>query len=198
MNKTALAVVVAVAVALGAGFLLGRRSEQGTAAPVAAVDEQAEAAPSSEDPPTDVRGLPALYIPGREYERNDMPITEYFSEFSPEVMIDPETRKVRPEAAERLKEELVGKQVTWEGYVQRVKTAPSGRLVLVMQATQDGSAAQTAMIKFSPVWADELQSYRRGQHVRVVGLFDRVFTVFPSLNGMSVEALPAASMPPAG
>ena len=198
MNKTALAVAAGLVLALGAGFLLGRSSEPTAALAPAAVEGQIEAGDSPEDAPRDVPGLPALYIEGREYERNDMPLAAYFEEFSPEVVIDPDTRKMRPEAAARLKEELVGKQVTWHGYVHRVETAPSGRIVLVMQTTPGVTTAQTAMIKFSPVWADELQSYRKGQHVRVVGLFDRVFTVFPTLNGMSVEAIETPALPPAG
>jgi hypothetical protein len=49
------------------------------------------------------------------------------------------------------------------------------------------------MVKFSPTWTEELLGYQKGEHVRVVGLFDRVFTVFPSLNGMSVEVIPPNS-----
>ena len=97
---------------------------------------------------------------------------------------------MRPEAVAKVKQELVGKQVTWDGYVRRVETAPSGRLILVLQVDPGGASLNTAMVKFSPTWKDELLGYRKGQRVRVVGLFDRVFTLFPSLNGMSVEAIP--------
>ena len=99
---------------------------------------------------------------------------------------------MRPEAAAKIKQELVGKQVSWEGYVRRVETAPSGRLVLILQLDPGSATLRTAMVKFSPVWKDELLGYQKGQHVRVVGLFDRVFTLFPSLNGMSVETLPVS------
>ena len=198
MNKTiiALLVVTAVMLAVGGGFFLGKKSEREEASAIVTPKPTAAATPTQAL--RDVPGLPALYIEGREYEKNDIPLGDYFAEFSPEIVIDPETKKIRPEAAAKIKQELVGKQVTWDGYVRRVETAPSGRLVLVLQLEPGGASLKTAMVKFSPVWKNELLSYQRGDHVRVVGLFDRVFTMFPSLNGMSVEAIPAPSSPVEG
>lgn len=190
MDKKMMGLVVATAVvvAIGGGFLLGRSS--GPAETPAIVTPDGTAAPISKEKLRDVPGLPALYIEGREYEKNDMPLADYFVKFDPNDMIDPDTKKMRPEAVAKIKQELVGKQVTWEGYVRRVDTAPSGRLVLVFQVDSGNATLNTAMAKFSPVWKDELLGYEQGQRVRVVGLFDRVFTLFPSLNGMSVEAIP--------
>jgi hypothetical protein len=190
-RKMTVLVMAGLILAAGGGFLLGRGFKPAEA-PAPAVVTRAPAQTQPEEL-RDVPGLPALYIEGREYEKNDMPLSNYFAEFSPEVVIDPETKKIRPEAAARIRQELVGKQMTWDGYVRKVETAPSGRLVLVLQLEPGDVTARTAMIKFSPVWKDELLSYRTGEHVRVVGLFDRVFTVFPSLNGMSVEIIPTSS-----
>jgi len=191
MNNKMTVLVVTTALILGAGggFLLGQGSKPAEA-PAVVTPAPMQTQPEER---RDVPGLPALYIEGREYEKNDMPFGDYFATFSPEVVIDPETKKIRPEAAARIREELVGKQMTWDGYVRKVETAPSGRLVLLLQLEPGDVTARTAMIKFSPIWKDELFSYRTGEHVRVVGLFDRVFTVFPSLNGMSVKVIPANS-----
>lgn len=183
-----LVVVTAVVVAIGGGFLLGKSS--GPAETRAIVTRDGAGEPAAKEQLHDVPGLPELYIEGREYEKNDMPLVDYFVKYDPKDMIDPETKKMRPEAAAKIKQELVGKQVTWEGYVRRVETAPSGRLILVFQVDSGNATLNTAMAKFSPVWKDELLGYEKGQRVRVVGLFERVFTLFPSLNGMSVEAVP--------
>ena len=183
--------MAALVVAIGGGFLLGRSSGPAEESTIVAREETEAASPNVEL--RDVPGLPALYVEGREYEKNDMPFSDYFATFSPEVMIDPETKKMRPESAAKIKQELVGKQVTWDGYVRRVETAPSGRLVLVLQVAPGDATLRTAMVKFSPIWKNELLGYQKGEHVRVVGLFDRVFSVFPSLNGMSVEAIPPNS-----
>jgi len=182
-----LVVVAALVVAVGGGFWLGQTSAPAEAPAI--VTREARA-PTPKEELSDVPGLPALYIEGREYEKNDMPLADFFVEYSPTNMIDPETKKMRPEAVAKIKQELVGKQVTWDGYVRRVETAPSGRLVLVLQVDSGAATLNTAMVKFSPVWKNELLGYAKGQHVRVVGLFDRVFTLFPSVNGMSVEAVP--------
>lgn len=193
-TKTTVLVVAALVLAVGGGFLLGRESKPPEGPAVVTRDP----APAPPEELRDVPGLPALFIEGREYEKNDMPLDDYFAVFSPEVVIDPDTKKIRPEAAAKIRKELVGKQMTWDGYVRKVETAPSGRLVLILQVEPGGATIRTAMIKFSPVWKNELLGYRKGEHVRVVGLFDRVFTVFPSLNGMSVEAIPAPSSPVEG
>ena len=190
---TVLVVAGALVLAVGGGFLLGRGAEPPEAPEVATTEPVPSPTPTPiENLRGDVPGLPVLFVPGREYEKNEMPLRDYFAEFSPEVMLDPQTKKMRPEAAARIKQELVGRQVTWDGYVRKVETAPSGRLVLVIQLDPGNAQLSTAMIKFSPTWKDELLSYRKGEHVRVVGLFARVFTLFPQLDGMSVEVIPPA------
>ena len=190
-KTTILVVAVALILAVVGGFLLGQGSEPAVAPVVATPDPASTTTPTEEL--RDVPGLPALFIPGREYEKNDIPLGDYFAQFSPEVVIDPDTKKIRPEAAAKIRQELVGKQMTWDGYVRKVETAPSGRLVLLLQLEPGAATYRTAMIKFSPVWKNELLGYSKGEHVRVVGIFDRVFTAFPSLNGMSVEVIPGSS-----
>ncbi len=191
MNKTIMVLLIAtgLVLAVAGGFYLGKGSEP-TEAPAVAERDSAQ---TPTEVTRDVPGLPALYIEGREYEKNDITLSEYFAEFNTEAVIDPETKKIRPESAAKIKQELVGKQMTWDGYVRRVENAPSGRLILVLQLAPGGSTLKTAMVKFSPIWKEELLGYQKGEHVRVVGLFDRVFTVFPSLNGMSVEVIPPNS-----
>jgi hypothetical protein len=188
MNKTMMVLLAAtgLVLAVGGGFYLGKSSDPAEATAVA----ERDSAKTQAEVTRDVPGLPALYIEGREYEKNDITLSEYFAEFNTEAVIDPETKKMRPESAAKIKQELIGKQMTWDGYVRRVETAPSGRLVLVLQQDLGASTLKTAMVKFSPIWKNELLGYEKGEHVRVVGLFDRVFTVFPSLNGMSVEIIP--------
>ena len=186
-KKMILVGAMALGAAVAGGFWLGRSSSPDDVALVGTSEQTAAQPPKQEQ--RDVPGLPVLFVEGREYEKNDISLADYFAEFQPTTMIDPETKKLRPEAAARLEQELVGKQVTWEGYVRRVETAPSGRLVLVFQLEPGAASLYTAMAKFSPTWSDELLGYRQGQRVRVVGLFGRVFSLFPSLNGMSVEAI---------
>ncbi len=116
-------------------------------------------------------------------------LREYFQRFGAVAMIDPETKRVREEIAAQIREELVGKQVTWDGYVQRVEDMPSGRVMLVLGANRAQAGIEAAMVKFSPEWREELYTYQQGDAVRVVAVYDKTVSVFPSLRGKSVVAI---------
>ena len=100
MNKTIMVLLIAtgLVLAVAGGFYLGKGSEP-TEAPAVAERDSAQ---TPTEVTRDVPGLPALYIEGREYEKNDITLSEYFAEFNTEAVIDPETKKIRPESAAKI------------------------------------------------------------------------------------------------
>lgn len=167
-----------------------RQRPAGAAAPAAASSARVQP-PAPEPGARDVPGLPALFPEGMDHPRSEITIDQYFGRFGGGGVIDPETRAMRGDVAETLREELVGKRVTWDGYVQRVAAAPSGRVLLVISVAAGAGGLESAMIRFSAAWSDHIHGYQPGDRVRVVGVYDKVVAVFPSLRGISVEALPA-------
>ena len=79
--------------------------------------------------------------------------------------------------------------MTWDGYVKRVQDLPSGRVVLVLALSPELTGLESAMIKFSAARSDQLHAFQKGDFVRVVAVYDKVASVFPSLRGKSVEVL---------
>ncbi len=152
-------------------------------------EEAADAPP----PTASIAPVPAAYAPlfrGDESASDSaISLGEYFQRFGAVAMIDPETKRVREEVAAQIREELVGKQVTWDGYVQRVEDMPSGRVMLVLGANSAHAGIEAAMVKFSPKWRDQLYTYQQGDAVRVVAVYDKTVSVFPSLRGKSVVAI---------
>jgi hypothetical protein len=150
--------------------------------------------PSAETPtpaPQDAVGLPQLIPEGQEFPKSDISINQYFERFGGAAVVDVDTKKIREDVVAKLQEELVGKQVTWDGYVRRVEDAPSGRVTLVLGLKAQQTGLDTAMIRFSGSWRDVLHTYRQGDRVRVVAIYDKIVSVFPSLRGISIEEIPA-------
>ena len=147
--------------------------------------------PPPEPAPQDVAGLPPLIMAGEEFPKSDISISQYFERFGGAAVVDVETKKLREDVVAKLQEELVGKQVTWDGYVQRVEDAPSGRVTLVLALKAQQTGLDSAMIRFPASSRDLLHAYQKGDHVRVVAVYDKIVSVFPSLRGISIEPVPA-------
>ena len=92
--------------------------------------------------------------------------------------------------AAKIREEMVGTQVTWNGYVDRIADASSGKVTLVLAMTDGPAGLDTALIRFPAALHDQLHGYQKGDHVRVVAVFDEIITVFPLLHGKSAEWIP--------
>jgi len=160
------------------------------AAPAEPASASTTNAPQTPAPPKpDVAGLPALITPGKDYPVSDVTIDEYFEVYSATNALDMETRKIRADLLAKVQEELVGKQVTWDGYVQRVENAPSGRVTLVLALNPGPPKLEVAMIRYSAGLSKELHAYQIGDHVRTVAVFDKIVSVFPSLRGISIEPI---------
>lgn len=157
-------------------------------------DADTEAAPVVEvSPPSpttpDVAGLPPLVPEGIELEPSEVGIDEYFNRYGGIEAMENDADVMREDLAAEIQERFVGKQVTWDGYVARVRDAPSGRVMLVLTRDQEESA-QAAMVRLSAAWSEYVHALPVGAHVRVVGVFDKLIGVFPSLAGISVEPVP--------
>ncbi|MDJ0787611.1 MAG: hypothetical protein QNK05_12450 [Myxococcota bacterium] len=157
------------------------------AAPVVAVPP-----PSPTDP--DVEGLPPLVAPGVEREESELAIGDYFDRYGGVDALEPNEDVLRADLAQEIEAELVGKQITWDGYVARIQDAPSGRVMLVLTRDREQSA-EAAMVRLSAAWSEYVHAVPIGTRVRVVGVFDKTIGVFPSIAGISLETLPAT---PAG
>ena len=116
----------------------------------------------------DVEGVPPLFPEGRQHPANPISLNAYFERFGTSQLIDGETRTARPDLLESLEQELVGKQVTWDGYVDRVRPLPSGRATLVITPAPEKPGLDVAMVKFPAGDTEELLSYAKGDRVRVV------------------------------
>lgn len=147
------------------------------------------APPPGETEP-DVAGLPPLFPEGQDLPESDVTFAQYYEEFDDEEILDPRTSQLREEKAAQIREEIGGKRVTWEGYVARVRDAPSGR-VMIMLTLNERPSAEAALFTFSAAWSDHVRGYQKGDHVRVVGVYDRMMGSFPSMRGMSIEPITA-------
>jgi hypothetical protein len=125
--------------------------------------------------------------PGDVHPENDISIEAYFARFGGIASVDLKTKKIRDGVATKILEEMVGTQVTWDGYVDRIADAVSGEVTLVLKMTDGPAGLDTALIRFPSTLRDQLHDYEVGYHVRVVAVFDEIMTVFPLLRGKSVE-----------
>ncbi len=140
--------------------------------------------PFAEAPPLlspDAAGTAPLFPEGMEHPTAEITLDQYFADFGGVEAVEPEKQQAR--------EELVGKRVTWEGYVQRVKDARSGNALLTMSLEPQLAQLHAALIRFPPEWREQLHAFEKGDHVRVVAVYDGVVSVFPTLRGISVEAV---------
>jgi hypothetical protein len=186
---TALLVIAGGVLWLRASEPPERPSPVAALAPAPAVPPAPAPLPNSKRP--DVAGLPPLFPEGVEYPKSDLSIDEYFANFGGAKVLDPATKKIRDDVAAKLRDELVGKQVTWDGYVQRIENAPSGRVTLVLALKPGQTGLDAAMIRFAAGWGEQIHAYQKGDRVRVVAVYDKIVSVFPSLRGLSVESIPA-------
>jgi hypothetical protein len=178
-NPVLLLLLGALAVAAGCGQ--DPTPETG-AAPVVEV-----APPGPTEP--DAAGVPPLIPEGIELEPSEMGIDEYFERYGGVDALAPDADAIREDLAAEIEEQLVGKQVTWDGYVARIRDAPSGRVMLVVTRDREESP-EAAMVRMSAAWSDYVHAIPEGTHVRVVGVFDKLIGVFPSLAASSIEPLP--------
>ncbi len=176
--------IVGAIVVLAIGVLLWLPVEQSSERPVPVVDNPTTVPELSA---ADTASGPRLLPPGDEYPKSNVSIEAYFARFGGVAAVDLKTKKIREDVAARIREEMVGTQVTWNGYVDRIADTSSGAVTLVL-AKKDGAAGlDTALIRFPAALHDQLHGYEKGDHVRVVAIFDDIMTVFPLLRGKSVE-----------
>jgi hypothetical protein len=140
--------------------------------------------------PADTRSVPLPSPPGEVYPENDISFEAYFARFGGIAAVDLKTKKIREGVAAKIREEMVGTQVTWNGYVDRIADASSGKVTLVLAMTDGPAGLDTALISFPAALHDQLHGYQKGDHVRVVAVFDEIITVFPLLHGKSAEWIP--------
>ena len=182
-------VPMAIAMLLGGALALlpacQREAEPAPEAPVVEVLPPSPTAP-------DVAGLPPLVPGGVEREESELAIQDYFDRYGGVDALEPDEDVLRSDLASEIQAELVGKQVTWDGYVARIQDAPSGRVMLVLTRDPEKSA-EAAMVRFSAAWSEYVHAVPIGTRVRVVGVFDKLIGVFPSIAGISVETLPPTS-----
>lgn len=137
--------------------------------------------------PANQPSSPVMLPPRDVHPENDISIEAYFARFGGVTAVDLKSRKIREGVAEKIREEMVGTQVTWNGYVDRIANAVSGEVTLVLKMTDGPAGLDTALIRFPAALHDQLHAYDKGYHVRVVAVFDEIMTVFPLLSGKSVE-----------
>ncbi|HIF91876.1 MAG TPA: hypothetical protein EYQ60_01920 [Myxococcales bacterium] len=123
------------------------------------------------------------------HPENDISFEAYFARFGGAAAVDLKSKKIREGMEAEIRDEMVGTQVTWNGYVDRIAEASSGEVTLVLNMTDGPAGLDTAMIRFSAALHDQLHGYEKGHHVRVVAVYDKVMTVFPLLRGKSVELI---------
>jgi len=171
-----------LAIGFAAVWFGGARPEPEPARPA----RPAVPAPGPTDP--DVVGLPALFPEGLDHPQSNLDMDAYFAAYGSREITNPATDRIREDVEAQLTEELKGKEVTWEGYVARIQDAPSGR-VMVMVTLRPNATAEAAMFHFSAAWSDHIHAYEKGEHVRVVGVYDKLLGVFPSLRAKSIEPI---------
>jgi len=120
---------------------------------------------------------------------NEISFEDYIEEFGGLAVLDLKTRTLRTEVTDRIHEELVGTEVTWDGYVSRVAEAAAGGGTLVLGMKESETGLDAALVRVSPDLYEEVQTYQAGDHMRVVARFDGIRTVFPLLSGRSVELI---------
>ena len=139
--------------------------------------------------PDNESAAPPQAMPKTPYPANDISLEAYFAEFGGIAAMDLKAKKIRPDVEAKIREQMIGTQVTWEGYVKKIADAGSGGLTLVLSKTDAAVGLESAMIRFSAELHDQLDAYQQGDHVRVVAVFDDIMTVFPLLSGHSVESI---------
>jgi hypothetical protein len=122
-------------------------------------------------------------------EDNDISFEAYIEKFGALAVMDLKTRTIRDEVSSRINDEMVGTEVTWDGYVNRVAEAAAGGGTLVLGIREGATGLDAALVRVSPELYDEVQGYQAGDHMRVVARFDGLNTVFPLLSGRSFELI---------
>ena len=134
---------------------------------------------------------PVALPPGDVHPENDISIEAYFERFGGIAAVDLKSKTIREGVAAEIREEMVGTQVTWNGYVDRIAEASSGAVTLVLKMTDGAAGLDTVLIRFPAALHDQLHGYENGHHVRVVAVYDKIMTLFPLLRGKSVERISA-------
>jgi hypothetical protein len=179
--------IVAMAIVVGAiGILWWLPAEQSVEPPVSVVQNLT---PVPNLALADTVSVPRLLPHGEEYPQNDISIEAYFARYGGIAAVDLRTKRIREGVAANIREEMVGTRVSWNGYVDRIADAPSGKVTLVLVVTDGLPGLDTALIRFPAALHDQLHGYQKGDHVRVVAVFDEIMTVFPLLRGESVESI---------
>ncbi|MDE0885428.1 MAG: hypothetical protein OSB70_07845 [Myxococcota bacterium] len=122
-------------------------------------------------------------------EDNDISFEAYVDKFGALTVMDLRTRTLRDGVSSQIREEMVGTEVTWDGYVNRVADAAAGGGTLVLGIREGATGLDAALVRVSPELYDEVQGYQAGDHMRVVARFDGLKTIFPLLSGKSFELL---------
>lgn len=91
---------------------------------------------------------------------------------------------------------LMGKTVSWEGYVASV-SATSGTTagmshVLILNVSRDWGAKNT-MVFYPSDFSTRLYSLRKDDKVRIIGTFDGTMAGTPGVKGTSLELIPEPS-----
>jgi hypothetical protein len=194
MSTRSLGIIGALAVLLVVGgAVLWQRGPAPPAEPISVAPEP-EPEATEPTPLLDVAGLPPLFPEGMDHPKSEISLDEYFAQYGAEAAYNPEANKFREDLEPTLQDELIGKQVTWEGYIQRIEDAPSGRVMLVITPDPEKPGLNAAMIKYSAGLSEQIHAYNKGDRVRVVAVYDKLMTVIPSLRGISVELIEAAGL----
>jgi len=178
--------ILGAIVVLAIGVSLWLPAEQSPEPPVPDVQSTT---PVPKLDPADTVLEPRRLPPGDVYPENDISIEAYFARFGGIAAVDLKTKKIREAVSERIRKEMVGTQVTWNGYVDRIADGSPGKMTLVLAMANGPSGLDTALVRFPSVLRDQLHGYAKGDHVRVVAVFDEIMTVFSLLRGMSVESI---------
>lgn len=134
---------------------------------------------------------PVSLPPGEIHPENDISIQGYFARFGGIATVDLKTKKIREGVAAEISEEMVGTQVTWNGYVDRIADASSGEVTLILKMTEGPAGLDIALVRFPAALHDQLHAYEKGHHVRVVAVYNKNMTLFPVLRGKSIERISA-------
>ena len=177
--------IVGTIVVLAIGVLWWLPAEQSSEIPTPVVRNPT---PVPELVPADTASVSHLPA-GEVYPKNDISIEAYFARFGGIAAVNLKTKKVREAVAAKIHEEMIGTQVTWNGYVDRIVDASSGGVMLVLTMEDGPAGLDTAVIRFPAALNDQLHACKKGDHVRVVAVFDEIMALFPLLRGESLESI---------
>ena len=84
-------------------------------------------------------------------------------------------------------EDLLGKKVTWEGYVGDVMDGRSGIMLAILLFKDNDPVKMISVIHFPESFRTQLYSFRADDHVLVEGIYTGAELGFPTLEGISVS-----------